>query len=121
MLGKCTLNFEKCVEEIKSRILKNGGIIFAEIDHSMNAKDVGLSLDDDKVIIFGNPKAGTILMQINRKISYDMPLRIATWTENNEVYIEFKLPSEIAKEYGITHDIVKNMDKFVNNVLNGLI
>jgi len=121
MIGKCKLDFEKCVEEIKSRILKNGGIIFAEVDHSKNAKDVGLPLDDDKVIFFGNPRAGTVLMQINKKISYELPLRIAIWKENNEVYIEFKMPSEIAKEYGITHDIVKKMDEFMNNVIKGLI
>ncbi len=121
MIKKCKLDFEKCVEEIKSRILNNGGLIFAEIDHSKNAKDVGLPLDDDKVIFFGNPRAGTILLQANRKISYDLPLRIAVWKENNEVYLEYKIPSEITKEYGITHDIVKKMDEFINNVLKELI
>ncbi|EWG06481.1 MAG: hypothetical protein ASUL_09324 [Candidatus Aramenus sulfurataquae] len=120
MISKCKMDFDECVETIKSRILSNGGLIFAEIDHSKNAKDVGLSLDSDKVIIFGNPRAGTILMQINRKISYDLPLRIAIWKENNEVYIEYKMPSEIAKEYGIVHEIVKKMDEFVSNILKGL-
>jgi len=96
-------------------------LIFAEIDHSKNASDVALSLDDDKVIFFGNPKAGTILMQVNRKISYDLPLRIAVWKENNEVYIEYKMPSEIAKEYGIIHDIVEKMDEFINSILRELI
>lgn len=121
MIKKCKLDFEKCIEEIKSRILNNGGLIFAEIDHSKNASDVALSLDDDKVIFFGNPKAGTILMQVNRKISYDLPLRIAVWKENNEVYIEYKMPSEIAKEYGIIHDIVEKMDEFINSILRELI
>lgn len=48
MIKKCKLDFEKCVDKIKSRILNNGGLIFAEIDHSKNANDVGLLLDDDK-------------------------------------------------------------------------
>ncbi|AWR97974.1 DUF302 domain-containing protein [Acidianus sulfidivorans JP7] len=121
-IKRCKLDIEECIQTIKSRITSNGAKIFAEIDHSKNAKDVGLSLGEDRVIIFGNPAAGTILMQIDRKISYDLPLRIAIWKDdNNNTFVEYKMPSEIAKEYGINHNILKKMDEFMNIILEGIL
>ncbi|MCY0883856.1 MAG: DUF302 domain-containing protein, partial [Acidianus infernus] len=52
--------------------IKEIGEIFAEIDHSKNAEKVGLSLPKDKVIIFGNPRAGTLLMQEKIEVSLDL-------------------------------------------------
>ena len=77
--------------------------IFVVIDHSKNAEDVGLNLSKTKLYIFGNPSAGTLLMQRRREISYDLPLRILLWEEDGKVNISYKLPSEIAREYGLTN------------------
>ena len=61
---------------------------------------------------------GTLLMQKNREIGYDLPLRILLWEENGTVYLTYKLPSEIAKDYGLEGaEVLKKMDSVFNKVL----
>ncbi|QOP40522.1 DUF302 domain-containing protein [Sulfurimonas marina] len=65
-------------------IVKNKGLaLFATIDHGANAKDVGMELSDSKVVIFGNPKLGTTLMQQDIKAGLDLPLRILVYKDQN--------------------------------------
>ncbi|WP_229657643.1 DUF302 domain-containing protein [Thermocladium modestius] len=121
MVRRCRADFNECVAAIKRRIEEGGATVFAVIDHSRNARDAGLALDDDVVIIFGNPRAGTILMQLDRRMSYDLPLRVAVWRgEDGATYIGYRMPSDVAREHGVSHDVVGKMDEFMNWVLNGL-
>ena len=62
--------------------LKAAGItIFARVDHSGGAASVGLALRPTEVLIFGNPKGGTPLMQANQVIGLDLPLRVLAWED----------------------------------------
>jgi len=117
---KCKFNFEECERKVKDQITKLNAIVFFEVDHKKNAEEVGLQLDKCKVIYFGNPRAGTLLMQKKIEVSYDLPLRVAIWEKGGEVYVEYKMPSEIAKEYNIEADIVKKMDEFMSSVIGVL-
>jgi uncharacterized protein (DUF302 family) len=119
IIKECKFSFEECEKIIKDKI-KEVGEIFAEIDHSKNAEKVGLSLPKDKVIIFGNPRAGTLLMQERIEVSLDLPLRIAIWEKDGKTFLGIKMPSEIAREYGITHEIIKKMDEAVNYVISSI-
>lgn len=49
---------------------------FETIDHSANAQSVGMRLKPEKVVVFGNPKMGTVLMKCNPSIGLDLPLKI---------------------------------------------
>lgn len=67
-------------------ILKAKGLThFATIDHKANAEKIGLKLNPDTVVIFGNPKVGTLLMQCNLSLGIDLPLRILFKTDNEGV------------------------------------
>ena len=57
-------NFEETVAQLKQFIEEKGLTTFAEIDHAKGAKEAGLTLEPATVLIFGNPKAGTLLMQV---------------------------------------------------------
>ncbi|MEM4080559.1 MAG: DUF302 domain-containing protein, partial [Metallosphaera sp.] len=94
-------SMDELESEIKKRIIDLGAEIFAEIDHAENAKKVGMRLDPTKVIIFGNPKVGTVLMQERREIAYELPLRIVIWTSSGKTYVGYKRPSELASEFGM--------------------
>jgi len=63
-------------------LLKDNNLThFATIDHAANAKRAGLELKPETVILFGNPKAGTKLMQCNPSMGMDLPLRMLFTTD----------------------------------------
>lgn len=116
---KSNLSFEECERRIKERIKTMGLTIFSEIDHSKNAREVGLQLNNTKLILFGNPRVGTLVMQDDQKIGYELPLRVLIWENSEGVFVSGKLVSEIAKEYDIKKtEIVKKMDEVVNTIMN---
>ena len=67
----------KLIATIKAKDLTH----FQTIDHAKNAKDVGLKLKPETVVVFGNPKMGTLLMQCNPSMGLDLPLRILFSTD----------------------------------------
>ena len=67
----------KLIATIKAKELTH----FQTIDHAKNAKDVGLKLKSETVVVFGNPKMGTLLMQCNPSMGLDLPLRILFSTD----------------------------------------
>ncbi len=67
----------KLIATIKAKEL----IHFQTIDHTKNAKEVGLRLKPETVVVFGNPKMGTMLMQCNPSMGLDLPLRILFSTD----------------------------------------
>jgi len=69
------------VTKLKTLIKAEGLTYFTTIDHSANAKQAGMDLKPESVVIFGNPKMGTILMQCNPSIGLDLPLRMLFTTD----------------------------------------
>jgi uncharacterized protein (DUF302 family) len=69
------------VERFKALLAKKGIHLFAHIDHAAEAKKVGLQLRPTQVLIFGNPTAGTPLMQSRQTIGLDLPLRALVWED----------------------------------------
>lgn len=118
---QCKGTFEDCVKKLSDLIRNSGAEIFCIVDHSNNAKKVGLSLEPTLVIYFGNPKVGTLVMMKNRSIAYELPLRILVWVSNGITMVGYKKPSEIAREYGIEVDeVIKKMDAFMENIISDL-
>ncbi|BFH72285.1 DUF302 domain-containing protein [Sulfurisphaera javensis] len=115
---KCKFNFDECEQKIKNEIKRLNAILFFEVDHKKNAEEVGLQLNKCKVLYFGNPRVGTLLMQKKIEISLDLPLRLALWEKDGECFVEYKLPSEIAKEYDVESDVLKKMDEFMLTILS---
>jgi uncharacterized protein (DUF302 family) len=66
---------------LKGLLVKKGIHVFAEIDHAAEAKKVGLQLRPTQVLIFGNPTAGTPLMQSQQTAGLDLPLRVLVWED----------------------------------------
>jgi uncharacterized protein (DUF302 family) len=69
------------VERLKALLAKKGIHLFAQIDHAAGAKKVGLRLRPTQVLIFGNPQAGTPLMQSQQTTGLDLPLRVLIWED----------------------------------------
>jgi uncharacterized protein (DUF302 family) len=55
--------------------------VFSRVDHAGGARAVGLELGDEEVVSFGDPRVGTLLMQADPTIGYELPLRILVWRQ----------------------------------------
>ena len=77
-------NVDYTVENIKRIVEAKGFTVFAIVNHQQNASNVGMHLNEAKVIIFGNPKIGTLLMQEDMQIALDLPLRILVYLDSDK-------------------------------------
>jgi uncharacterized protein (DUF302 family) len=87
--------------------------LFAHIDHAAAAKQVGLSLRPTQVLIFGNPQAGTPLMQSQQTIGLDLPLRALVWEDAaGKVWLTYRRVEDLAKRYHVADrdEAVKALD-----------
>jgi uncharacterized protein (DUF302 family) len=75
---------------------------FARIDHAALAAEAGLALRPTEVIIFGNPRAGTPLMQASQTVGIELPLKALVWQDSSEkVWLGYNDPQWLAKRHGI--------------------
>jgi uncharacterized protein (DUF302 family) len=100
---------DKTVSVVKKFLKKKKLKVFSVIDHHKGAKRVKLNLDKTTLIIFGNPKVGTLLMQDNQLIGLDLPLKILIHTSGNTTKISYKKIEPLKQEYKISS---KLDDKF---------
>ena len=93
------------------QLLKAGGVtLFALVDHSGEAEKVGLKMRPTKLLIFGNPKAGTPLMQAAPSIAIDLPLKILVWEDADaKVWISYNAPEYLAERHHLPPELLKNI------------
>ena len=93
--------------------LKDKGITpAARIDHAAAARAAGLELKSTEVLMFGNPKLGTPLMQANRLVAIDLPMKVLVWEDDaGKVWIAYTPPSTLKARYKIDgrDDVLKAM------------
>lgn len=93
-----------------TEILDARGVkLFAVIDHSGEAAKVGLELRDTKLVIFGNPVAGTPVMQSAPLAALDLPLKILVWQDGEETKLSYAAPSELARRYGLSDELTTRL------------
>lgn len=78
-----------------------GFTVVATVDHSANADSAGLTLPPTYLVIFGNPKAGTPLMQQSRTIGIDLPQKMLVWEDADTVYVAYNDPAYLAERHGL--------------------
>ena len=76
--------------------------VFARVDHAAGAASVGLPLRPTEVVIFGNPKGGTALMQDRQSAGIDLPLKALIWEDaDGKVWFTYNDPAWIAERHGL--------------------
>ena len=97
------------------KIVKAKGItVMARVDHAKNARGVGMELRPTQLLIFGNPKLGTALMQVDQRIGLDLPMKVLVWEDaKGTVWLAYVDPEELAERHGIDddHAVVKKLHK----------
>jgi uncharacterized protein (DUF302 family) len=95
---------EETMERLETGLRAQGMSIFARIDHAAGAREAGLELRPTEVIIFGNARGGTPLMQGNQTVGIDLPLKALVWQDAaNQSWISYNEPSWIAQRHGLTN------------------
>jgi uncharacterized protein (DUF302 family) len=89
---------ERLVTELQAR----GLTIFARVDHAAGAKEAGLELRPTELVMFGNAKAGTPLMQASQSAGIDLPLKALVWQDAaGDTWLSYNDPVWIARRHGL--------------------
>jgi uncharacterized protein (DUF302 family) len=84
--------------------------VFALIDHSGEAEKVGLKMRPTKLLIFGNPKAGTPLMLASPSSALDLPLKILIWEDGEgKVWLSYNSPEYLKERHGLPQELMQNV------------
>jgi uncharacterized protein (DUF302 family)/extradiol dioxygenase family protein len=94
--------FDDTVSRLTSAIESKGATLFAVVDHAGEAARVGLSMPPTKLLIFGNPKAGTPLMLAAPSLAIDLPLKVLVWGERDgSAWMAFNDAHYLADRHGL--------------------
>lgn len=116
---KSPLSVAETAGKLEKILTEKGIPVFAVFDHEKNAKEAGLSLRPDRVIVFGSPKVGTKLMQDYPEISIELPLKIAVWENKlGETWVTFPSMIRIAQRYRIEagNPVIQGMQTLLENL-----
>jgi uncharacterized protein (DUF302 family) len=97
---------EDTMNRLEAEVKAKGLTLFARIDHAAGAAAVGLSLRPTELLIFGNAKGGTPLMQSVQKIGIDLPLKCLVWQDSSgNTWLSYNDPIWLAKRHGLGDDV----------------
>lgn len=90
--------------------------VFSKIDHQAGAKKAGMQLGPSTLIVFGNPKIGTQLMQVDARFGLELPMKLHIYEMNNKVIISHQDIKAVSRNYNLSEaspvlDKVSNMFK----------
>lgn len=101
---------DETVARLKGILQAKGVALFALVDHSGEAEKVGMKMRPTKLLIFGNPKAGTPLMLTAPSSAIDLPLKILVWEDDKgKVWISYNSPEYLQKRHSFPPDLMKNI------------
>ena len=101
---------EETVTRLRQVLEAKGIKIFAMVDHSGEAEKAGLPMPNTKLIIFGNPKAGTPLMIASPLLALDLPLKVLVWqSEDERVWVSFTSAAYLKARYSLPQELIGNI------------
>ena len=105
------------MDRLQAQIRAQGMTIFARIDHAAGAAEMGLTLPPTELIIFGNARGGTPLMQSVQTVGIDLPLKALVWEDTaGTTWLSYNEPSWIAQRHGVE----ANAEAIVNSMAAAL-
>jgi uncharacterized protein (DUF302 family) len=101
---------DQTVENLKNILQAKGVILFALVDHSGEAEKVGMKMLPTKLLIFGNPKAGTPLMLAAPSVAIDLPMKILIWEDaQGKVWLSYNSPEHLKQRHGLPQELLQNI------------
>ena len=97
----CRHPVKEAIDRLEHNLRENGVAIFARIDHAGGAASAGMTLRPTELLIFGNPKAGTPLMQAAQTMGIDLPLKILAWEDaEQKTWMSYNDVGWLAERHG---------------------
>jgi uncharacterized protein (DUF302 family) len=97
---------KETMNRLEAEVKTKGLTVFAHMDHAAGAEAVGLPLGPTDLLIFGNAKGGTPLMQSIQTVGIDLPLKVLVWQDaSGNTWLSYNDPNWIAKRHGLGHEV----------------
>ena len=115
---KSSHDVKTTVDRLESILREKGMTVFIRINHAEEAQKVGKKLRPTELIIFGNPKVGTPLMQCGQSVGIDLPQKALIWQdEAGQVWLSYNDPKYLASRHSIKEcgEVIKKIEKALGN------
>jgi len=97
------------VSRLTEILSAKGMKVFAVIDQSEQAREAGLALRETTLVLFGNPAAGTPVMDAAPLAALDLPLKVLIWADGDQTNVSYYSPAAIAARYDLTPDLAAKL------------
>jgi uncharacterized protein (DUF302 family) len=99
------------VDRLEHLARERGLTVFARIDFSHDAASAGLSLRPEQLLIFGNPKSGTPLLQASPSVGLDLPLKALVWEdEQGTTWLAYNTPAYVVERHNLNASLSRNIE-----------
>ena len=115
---KSSHDVKTTADRLENMLTQKGMTVFGRINHAAGAQKVGKSLRPTELIIFGNPKVGTPLMQCRQGVAIDLPQKALIWEDDKgQVWLSYNDPKYLAERHGITEcaEVIKKIENALSN------
>jgi uncharacterized protein (DUF302 family) len=97
------------VSRLTDILTAKGMKVFAVIDQSEQAREAGLQLRETTLVIFGNPAAGTAVMDAAPLAALDLPLKVLIWADGSRTNVTYYSPAALAARYDLSAELAANL------------
>ena len=108
------------MDRLETAVKSKNLTIFLRMDHAEGAREAGLSLQPTELLIFGNARGGTPLMQSVRTIGIDLPLKVLVWQDSAGItWVSYNDPHWLARRHRLADSVetsVTTMATLLNEV-----
>ena len=105
-------------DRLENILNQKGMTVFIRINHSAGAQKVGKKLRPTELVVFGNPKVGTPLMQCNQSVGIDLPQKALIWQDDKgQVWLSYNDPNYLVLRHGLSQcaEVIKKIEKALGN------
>jgi len=105
-------------DRLENTLKQKGMTVFIRINHAASAQKVGKKLRPTELVVFGNPKVGTPLMQCSQSTAIDLPQKALIWEDQEgTVWFSYNDPNYLVERHGITGcaEVIKKIEKALSN------
>jgi len=116
---RSSFNVKETADRLEKILQEKGMTPFNRIRHSAAAKKVGIDLRDTELIIFGNPKVGSLLMKCRQSVALDLPQKALVWQDDkDQVWLSYNDPGYLEKRHELAgcQDVLSKIEKALADI-----
>ncbi len=101
IVRRTSARYAQVLDSLLAAIERRGLTVFAQIDHAAGARAAGLELADELLVVFGNARSGTPLMQSDARVGIELPLKMLLWSEGEQSLLGYCDPRDLLDSYDL--------------------